>query len=123
VWPTVPWYARVPSDDGNPDATLLMNAAAQGNRAAAEALLPLVFQQLRRAAQAQMAAERPGHTLSATALVHEAYLKLAGPREAPWAGRGPVSRSPSRSNESAGTAELSPASMQGGTSGLLRNAI
>jgi RNA polymerase sigma factor (TIGR02999 family) len=65
-----------------------MNAAAQGDRGAADALMPLVFEQLRRAAQQLMASERPGHTMSATALVHEAYLKLAGPREVPWAGRG-----------------------------------
>jgi len=65
-----------------------MNAAAEGDRAAADALLPLVFEQLRGAAQNQMMGERPGHTLSATALVHEAYLNLAGPREVPWAGRG-----------------------------------
>lgn len=65
-----------------------MNAAADGDRAAADALLPLVFEQLRGAARGQMIGERPGHTLSATALVHEAYLRLAGPREVPWAGRG-----------------------------------
>ncbi len=70
------------------DATVLMVAAAGGDKAAAEALLPLVYEQLRKAAQISMATERAGHTLSATALVHEAYLKLAGPREVPWAGRG-----------------------------------
>jgi RNA polymerase sigma factor (TIGR02999 family) len=78
----------VPSDDGNPDATLLMNAAAEGDRAAADALLPLVYDQLRRAAELRLAGERDGHTLSATAMVHEAYLKLVGPRKVPWAGRG-----------------------------------
>jgi len=65
-----------------------MTAAAGGDREAAGRLLPLVYDQLRRAAQLQMAGERDGHTLSATALVHEAYMKLAGPREVPWAGRG-----------------------------------
>jgi RNA polymerase sigma factor (TIGR02999 family) len=70
------------------DATQLMTAAANGDLTAAQRLLPLVFDQLRRAAQRQLAGERPGHTLSATALVHEAYLKLAGPREVAWAGRG-----------------------------------
>lgn len=65
----------------------LMAAAAGGDRAAADRLLPLVYDQLRRAAQLQMASERDDHTLSATALVHEAYLKLAGPREVPWANR------------------------------------
>jgi RNA polymerase sigma factor (TIGR02999 family) len=70
------------------DATILMNAAAAGDRAATDRLLPLVYDQLRKAAQADLAGERAAHTLSATALVHEAYLKLVGPREVPWAGRG-----------------------------------
>jgi RNA polymerase sigma factor (TIGR02999 family) len=70
------------------DATLLMAQAAGGDRAAADRLLPIVYDQLRKAAQIQMAGERSDHTLSATALVHEAYLKLAGPREMAWAGRG-----------------------------------
>jgi RNA polymerase sigma factor (TIGR02999 family) len=78
-----------PAQPGNhaDDATLLMAAAASGDRAAADRLLPLVYDQLRRAAQLQMNAERSNHTLSATALVHEAYLKLAGPRDIPWANR------------------------------------
>ncbi len=72
---------------GMEDATILMSAAAGGDRDAADRLLPLVYEQLRRAAQAQMGSERAGHTLSATALVHEAYMKLSGPREVPWANR------------------------------------
>jgi RNA polymerase sigma factor (TIGR02999 family) len=74
----------------HPDATMLLAAAAAGDARAADDLLPLVYDQLRRAAQQQLAAESDcgaGHTLSATALVHEAYLKLVGPREIPWAGR------------------------------------
>lgn len=78
----------MPSSDGQPDVTLLMNAAAEGDGDAAAQLLPLVYDQLRRAAQQRMAGERNEHTLSATALVHEAYLKLVGPRRVPWAGRG-----------------------------------
>lgn len=70
------------------DATLLMVAAAGGDRMAADRLLPLVYEQLRQAAQLGLAGERAGHTLSATALVHEAYLKLVGPREVAWASRG-----------------------------------
>ena len=70
------------------DATRLLTAAAGGDRAAADRLLPLVYEQLRGAAREQMARERGGHTLSATALVHEAYLKLVGPREVAWASRG-----------------------------------
>ena len=69
------------------DATVLMTQAASGDRAAADRLLPLVYEQLRRAAQVEMAAERSDHTLSATALVHEAYLKLVGPRQVAWADR------------------------------------
>jgi len=78
----------MPPFDGQPDVTLLMNAAADGDGDAARQLLPLVYEQLRRAAQQRMDAERDNHTLSATALVHEAYLKLAGPREVSWARRG-----------------------------------
>ena len=70
-----------------PDPTLLMAQAAGGDRAAADRLLPLVYDQLRRAAQLEMASERKDHTLSATALVHEAYVKLVGPREVAWADR------------------------------------
>lgn len=69
------------------DFTQLLNAAQAGDKTAVDRLLPLVYDQLRRAAQLQIAAERPGHTLSATALVHEAYLKLIGPRDVPWTGR------------------------------------
>lgn len=65
-----------------------MIAAGEGDREAAARLLPLVYDQLRRAAELRLASERDGHTLSATALVHEAYVRLAGPREIPWAGRG-----------------------------------
>jgi RNA polymerase sigma factor (TIGR02999 family) len=64
-----------------------MNGAAGGDRAAADALLPLVYAQLRAAAQQQLRSERPGHTLQATALVHEAYLRLVGPRQVPWRNR------------------------------------
>ncbi len=52
-----------------------------------ECLLPLVYDQLRAVAQRALAADRPDHTLQATALVHEAYLKLVGEREIPWASR------------------------------------
>jgi RNA polymerase sigma factor (TIGR02999 family) len=53
----------------------------------ADHLLALVYDQLRRSAQLHLARERPDHTLSATALVHEAYLKLQGPREQLWENR------------------------------------
>jgi len=75
----------LPSDRS--DATQIMIAAADGDPEAADRLLLLVLDQLRHQARRELAHERPGHTLSATALVHEAYLKLAGPRDVPWAGR------------------------------------
>jgi len=52
----------------------------RGNRQAAAELLPLVYDELRKLAAAKMAQERPGHTLEATALVHEAYMRLTGNR-------------------------------------------
>jgi RNA polymerase sigma factor (TIGR02999 family) len=58
--------------------TQLLDAAAAGDRKAAADLLPLVYDELRKLAAARMAAEAPGHTLDATALVHEAYLRLVG---------------------------------------------
>ena len=58
------------------DATHILAAIEQGNRQAAEELLPMVYGELRRLAAAKMAQEKPGQTLQATALVHEAYLRL-----------------------------------------------
>lgn len=52
-----------------------------------EKLLPLIYDQLRSAAQGLLRGERKDHTLQATALVHEAFLKLVGPREIPWQNR------------------------------------
>jgi len=64
------------------DVTQLLHAADAGDRQAAADLLPLVYDELRKLAAARMADEMPGHTLSATALVHEAYLRLVGPASA-----------------------------------------
>jgi RNA polymerase sigma factor (TIGR02999 family) len=61
-----------------PDVTLLLDAAAAGDPHAAAQLLPLVYDELRRLAAARLAAEPSGNTLQATALVHEAYLRLVG---------------------------------------------
>lgn len=58
--------------------TKIIEAAQNGNRQAASELLPLVYEELRKLAGVRMAGESPGHTLSATALVHEAYLRLIG---------------------------------------------
>lgn len=60
------------------DVTRLLEAANRGDRQAAAELLPLVYDELRKIAAAKMAQEKPGHTLDATALVHEAYVKLTG---------------------------------------------
>lgn len=65
----------------------VLGQVSKGNREAAGELLPLVYDQLRALAQQRMMQERPGHSLQATALVHEAFLKLLGPREIPWAGQ------------------------------------
>jgi len=61
------------------DVTRLLDAAEAGDRQAAADLLPLVYDELRKLAAARMARERPDHTLDATALVHEAYLRLVDP--------------------------------------------
>lgn len=61
-----------------PDVTQLLDAAHRGDKLAAAELLPLVYDELRKLAAAKMAGEKPGHTLDATALVHEAYLRLTG---------------------------------------------
>ena len=58
------------------DVTSILEAAAAGDQQSAQRLLPLVYEELRRLAAAQMACENPGHTLDATGLVHEAYVRL-----------------------------------------------
>ena len=60
------------------DATVILNAAANGDPKAAAELLPLVYEELRRLAISKMANEAAGHTLQPTALVHEAWLRLVG---------------------------------------------
>ncbi len=60
----------------NPDVPQLLNALEQGDPHAAAQLLPLVYDELRRLAAQRMAQKQPGQTLRATALVHEAYLRL-----------------------------------------------
>jgi RNA polymerase sigma factor (TIGR02999 family) len=71
------------------DVTRILSAIEHGDLQASERLLPLVYGELRRLAQQRLARERPGHTLQATALVHEAYLRLVGGQEAQgWESRG-----------------------------------
>jgi len=77
----------------NPDSkpkeiTRLLNQASTGNEKAAGKLLPLVYRELRALAGSRMAGERPEHTLQATALVHEAYLRLVGSEQTTWEGKG-----------------------------------
>src|SRR5262245_16513080 len=67
------------------DVTRLLDAAAAGEPHAANELLPLVYDELRKLAAARLAAEKPGQTLGPTALVHEAYLRLVGDHQ--FAGR------------------------------------
>src|SRR3954449_231403 len=63
------------------EVTQILSAIEQGDAHAAEQLLPLVYDELRRLAAAQLACEKPGQTLEATALVHEAYLRLVGDQQ------------------------------------------
>ena len=69
------------------EAAQILQAAESGNSKAAAELLPLVYGELRKLAAAKMAQEAPGQTLQATALVHEAWLKLAGSERQQWHGR------------------------------------
>src|SRR3954447_22058910 len=73
------------SADREGTVSRLISLAREGDSDAAGELFPLVYQQLRNLARQRMANERPGHTLQATALVHEAYLKLLGGKSSPWA--------------------------------------
>jgi RNA polymerase sigma factor (TIGR02999 family) len=63
------------------NVTKLLNAVAAGDRQAAADLLPVVYDELRRLAAARLSTERPDHTLTPTALVHEAYLRLVGDQQ------------------------------------------
>jgi RNA polymerase sigma factor (TIGR02999 family) len=75
--PTTPTHA----------VTALLQAWGEGDLAARDRLFPLVYGDLRRRAAHYLRRERPGHTLQPTALVHEAYLRLAGPKRMAWTGR------------------------------------
>jgi RNA polymerase sigma factor (TIGR02999 family) len=72
------------------DVTQILSRIEAGDPSATEQLLPLVYDELRRLAAQRLAHEKPGQTLQATALVHEAYLRLVGPAEQvkPWSSRG-----------------------------------
>lgn len=71
------------------DVTRILSAIERGDPRAAEQLLPLVYDELRKLAARRLAQEKPGQTLEATALVHEAYIRLIeGNQTSPWNGRG-----------------------------------
>ena len=73
------------------NVTQIISEIERGNSSAADRLLPLVYDELRRLAAAKLAQEKPGQTLQATALVHDAYLRLVGPPDtepARWDSRG-----------------------------------
>jgi RNA polymerase sigma factor (TIGR02999 family) len=79
---------KMTSRDPNPhEVTLLLEAAASGDAAASDQLLPLVYEHLQRLAHNRMKEEGPGNTLQATALVHEAYLRLLGGTNVKWTDR------------------------------------
>jgi RNA polymerase sigma factor (TIGR02999 family) len=75
------------SGDSTADVTGLLIAWSQGDAAALDALLPVVYAELRRQARRALRREAAGHTLQPTALVHEAYLKLVDQRPSHWQGR------------------------------------
>ena len=70
------------------DVTQILNAIEQGDRQAADKLLPLVYGELRLLAAQKLSREPPGQTLEATALVHEAYIRLVGDQGRNWSNRG-----------------------------------
>ena len=70
------------------DVTRILNAIEQGDERAADQLLPLVYEELRLLAAQKMAQEKPGQTLQATALVHEAYIRLVEAKDQNWHSRG-----------------------------------
>lgn len=77
------------SDSSMPDVTQILNAIEQGNSEASEQLLPLIYGELRKLAASKMERESPDHTLQATALVHEAYIRLVGSNQKQsWDNRG-----------------------------------
>jgi RNA polymerase sigma factor (TIGR02999 family) len=77
----------VPTTPADHAVTALLQAWGDGDLAARDRLFPLIYAELRRRAAHYLRRERPGHTLQPTALVHEAYLRLAGPSRMTWTGR------------------------------------
>jgi len=77
-----------PSEERRGEVTRLLRASGAGEPRWAEQLLPLIYEELRNLARGRMAREGAGHTIQATALVHEAYLRLVGEADPGWNGRG-----------------------------------
>ena len=73
--------------DDAPDVTRILQDATRGRRAAVDRAIPLIYDELRRIAQGHLSGERPDHTLTTTALVHEAYLKLVDVQQVEWQDR------------------------------------
>ncbi len=81
---------EIPLSDGNaisPEITQLLSRWSDGEPGAAEELMPTVYEELRRLARVYLRSESGDHTLQATALVHEAYLRLENQKRAPWQNR------------------------------------
>ncbi len=80
---------RIPTvlDNGGGPVTVLLARMRKGDAAARDAVVPLVYDELRRLAAAYLRHERPNHTLQPTALVHEAYMRLAGQHAVEWQNR------------------------------------
>jgi RNA polymerase sigma factor (TIGR02999 family) len=70
------------------EVTRILTAIERGDVRAVDELFPIVYQELRQLAAQRLSKEAPGQTLQATALVHEAYIRLVGAEEANWSGRG-----------------------------------
>jgi RNA polymerase sigma factor (TIGR02999 family) len=86
---SLPVFLRAGILDEMSEVTRILQAIEQGDTHAPSQLLPLIYNELRRLAASKLAQEKPGQTLDATALVHEAYLRLVGGDDAPkWNGRG-----------------------------------
>src|SRR4051812_39506404 len=75
------------SDSYSSEVTRLLADLSGGNRSVVDQLLPLVYDELRQLAGGRLRGERPGHTLQATALVHEAYMRLVDQRGVTWRNR------------------------------------
>jgi RNA polymerase sigma factor (TIGR02999 family) len=82
-----PWGKQIVNPDPPPDVTRILKDWSDGDATAPERLMPLVYQELRRLARDYLRRERADHTLQATALVHEAYLRMVDAKQAGWKNR------------------------------------